>query len=77
MRRSLRASIKDAGIVVVAVHNIDGAVGLLRKRDIANEWPGRKMTLHICLKAIRLWCDAEKVANAALGLDLVCSDPHL
>ena len=21
--------------------------------------------------------DAEKVANAALGLDLVCSDPHL
>jgi hypothetical protein len=41
--RAQTASMKNSVIVVVAVHYIDGAVGLQGKGHI--EWPGWKMTL--------------------------------
>src|SRR5262245_56872685 len=40
----LRAAMKGGGVVIVAVDEIDDAVRLLRKSNIADKWPGRKLT---------------------------------
>ena len=50
-RLLLRATIKGCGIVVVTVDEIDGAVRLLRESNVADEWPGRKLTFHNGLEA--------------------------
>ncbi len=50
-RLLFRAAIKGCGIVVVPVNEINGAVRLLRESNVADEWPGRKLTFHRGLDA--------------------------
>ena len=78
-RLLLRAAIKGCGIVVVTVNEIDGAVRLLRESNVADEWPGRKLTFHRGLEAPAFQLGIEKLANADLRDDLVGAnfDLHL
>ena len=78
-RLLLRAAIKGCGIVVVTVNEIDGAVRLLRESNVADEWPGRKLTFHRGLEAPAFQLGIEKLENADLRDDLVGAnfDLHL
>ena len=68
---------KGGGVVIVAIDEIDDAVRLLRKSNIADERPGRKLTFHRGLEALALQGGIEKLANAHLRDDLVAANFNL
>ena len=65
LRRLLfRAAIKSCGIVVVTVEEIDDAVRLLRESNIADEWPGWKLTFNRRLDAPAFQPGIKKTATS-------------
>src|SRR5690348_1112203 len=75
-RRSLRTAIEDRAVVLVAIDELDRAVGPELEDHVAHQRAARELALDMGADAVALALGVKERAHGDMGIDLLRGDFH-